>query len=243
MGAAELVQGIKAHLRKEGITYAELARRLGLSLPTVKRDLARGDFPLRRLDQICRVLEVGVADLLRPSDLHALTMLSDEQEQALVTDPRLLLVTYLLLNEWRVEQIIDAFRIDENQLVGLLLRLDRLRIIDWRPPNRVRRLTARNFSWRRDGPVHRYFISRVVPEFFDAPFDMSGDELRFMGGTLSQSSLMRFQAALVQLAAQFEQLAQHDARLPLEERHGCSAVLSLRSWEFSEFARLRRQRV
>ena len=55
-------------------------------------------------------------------------------------------------------------------------------------------------------------------------------------------SLMRFQASLLRLAAEFEQLARQDARLPLEKRGGCSAVLALRSWEFSEFGKLRRSR-
>ncbi|HUG71867.1 MAG TPA: helix-turn-helix transcriptional regulator [Steroidobacteraceae bacterium] len=238
----QLVQGIKSHLRKEGITYSDLAVRVGVSVPTIKRDLSRSNFSLKRLDLICETLGLEVADLLRPPEPNALTMLADAQEEALIADPRLLLVTYLILNEWKFEQIIDAFRIELNQLVSLLLRLDQLRIIHYQPPKRVRKLTARNFAWRKDGPVHRYFISRVVPEFFDAAFDSPGDEFRFMGGALSQASLMRFQASLVRLASEFEQLAQHDSRLPLERRGGCSAVLALRSWEFSEFGKLRRAR-
>ena len=30
------------------------------------------------------------------------------------------------------------------------------------------------------------------------------------------------------------------SRLPLGERHGCSAILELRAWEYSEFSKLRR---
>lgn len=238
----QLVQGIKSHLRKEGITYRELAARIGVSVPTIKRDLSRNNFPLRRLDQICATLEIAVGDLLSPPGTDALTMLSEAQEQALVADPRLLLTTYLILNDWKFEQIIDAFRIETNQLVSLLLKLDQLGIIDYRPPRRVRKLTARNFAWRSNGDVHRFFVNRVVPEFFDAAFDVPGDEFRFMGATLSPVSLMRFQASLLRLAAEFEQLARQDARLPLEKRSGCSAVLALRSWEFSEFGKLRRSR-
>ena len=42
------------------------------------------------------------------------------------------------------------------------------------------------------------------------------------------------------MAAEFEVLAHNDARLPLDDRNGCSAILALRAWEFSEFTRLRR---
>ena len=51
-----LVAGIKLRLRAQGISYRQLAQRLGLSEPTVKRDLSRGKFSLARLDRICDAL-------------------------------------------------------------------------------------------------------------------------------------------------------------------------------------------
>jgi hypothetical protein len=42
--------------------------------------------------------------------------------------------------------------------------------------------------------------------------------------------------------AEFEQLNHQDARLSLDQRLGCSAILALRSWEFSEFSKLRRNK-
>jgi hypothetical protein len=47
-------------------------------------------------------------------------------------------------------------------------------------------------------------------------------------------------ASLERLAGEFEELGHGDARLPLAQRDGCSAILAVRSWEFSEVARLRR---
>jgi hypothetical protein len=149
-------------------------------------------------------------------------------------------VTYLLVNDWTFQEIIAAFRMDENELIEILLRLDRLKIIDYRPPHRIRKLTARNFSWRTDGPVHEFFVTRFAPEFFRSAFEGPGDVFRFAGGLLSTESQTRFRNSLERLAAEFEELARNDARLPLERRFGCSAVLAVRSWEFSEFTRLRR---
>lgn len=239
-GSAGLVQGVKARLRAQGMTYRELARKLRLSEPTIKRDLARGNFSLQRLDRICEVLGVGIEELLAAPGTAPLTELTEEQEQALVSQPRLLVVTYLIVNDWKFAEIIATFRLDANELIDILLRLDRLKIVDFRPPVRVRRLTARNFSWRKDGPVQAYFLRRVVPEFFDAGFEALGDEMRLVGGTLSAASMLRFQASLRRLAAEFEQLAHQDSRLPLDDRDGCSAILAFRRWEFSEFAKLRR---
>jgi transcriptional regulator with XRE-family HTH domain len=238
--SSTLVAGIKLRLRAQGISYRQLAQRLGLSEPTVKRDLSRGRFTLSRLDRICEALGVDLVDLLQPPGNAPLTELSEPQEQALVANPKLLVVTYLVVNHWKMSEIVNTFRVDHNELSLLLAKLDRLRIIDFRPPVRIKTLTGRNFNWRKDGPVHAYFIERVCPEFFNSRFESAGDEFRFVAGMLSEASLLRLRASLRHVASEFESLAQQDARLPLDERDGCTAILALRSWEFSEFAKLRR---
>jgi DNA-binding Xre family transcriptional regulator len=235
-----LVRGVKTRLRVQAISYKELAAQLGVSEPTVKRDLSRGKFSLERLDKICEVLGVEVNDLIQPADSSPLTELSDEQEQALVANPKLLLVTYLVVNDWKFNEIVSTFQLDENELVKVVLKMDRLRIVDFRPPTRMRKLTSRNFSWRKDGAVHEYFIRRVIPEFFGARFDSPSDEFRFMGGTLAPSSMMRMQASIRRLASEFEQLAHQDGKLPLRDRDGCTVILAMNSQEFSEFSKLRR---
>jgi DNA-binding Xre family transcriptional regulator len=243
LASVVLIDGIKATLRTRKMTYRELARQMGISEATVKRDLSRGGFSLRRLDQICSALGLGANDLLRaPDDLQLVTELTEAQEVALVSDPRILLVTYLLVNDWKFSEIVSAFEMDESQLIDILLRLDRLKIIEYRPPHRVRKLCARNFSWRKDGPVHKFFIGRFVPEYFQSGFESSTDALRFVAGMLSAESSVRFKASMERLAGEFEELARHDAHLPLDRRNGCSAILAVRSWEFSEFTRLRRRR-
>jgi transcriptional regulator with XRE-family HTH domain len=239
--SAALVRSIKSALRLRELTYRDLAKLLDVSEPTVKRDLSKGRFSLKRLDEICTALDLTLSDLLQPPEEQELvTQLSEAQELALVSQPRYFVVTYLLVNDWKFREITEAFRMDENELIAILLRLDQLKIIEYRPPHRVRKLTARNFAWRKDGPVHSFFVTRFVPEFFQSPFDGVGDAFRFVGGTLSPGSLSRFKASLERLAIEFEELARGDARLPLAQRDGCSAILAVRAWEFSEFTRLRR---
>ena len=241
---APLLRAIKTVLRSRGLTYKQLAERLAVSEATVKRDMSRGQFSLKRLDQICAALDLTLNDLMQSPDKQDLvTQLSEAQEVALISQPRYFVVTYLLVNDWKFKEITAAFQMDENELIDILLRLDQLKIIEYRPPHRVRKLTARNFDWRKDGPVQRLFVSRFVPEFFQSTFEAPGDGFRFVGGMLSAEALHRFKAGLERLAAEFEELARADARLPLSERDGCSAILAIRKWEFSEFTRLRRAAV
>jgi transcriptional regulator with XRE-family HTH domain len=242
MSATEtLLRGIKAALRMQRLTYRQLAVAVGVSEATIKRDLSRGRFSLRRLDQICEALQLTLKDLSQPPQgPEVLTQLTESQEAALAGDPRVLVVTYLIVNDWTFEEIVSTFQMDENALVAILLRLDRLKIIDFRPPQRMRKLTARNFSWRKDGPVHEFFVTRFAPEFFRSAFEGPGDAFRFAGGRLSAESLSRFKVSIERLASEFEELARNDARLPRAHRSGCTAIVAVRSWEFSEFTRLRR---
>ncbi len=238
---APLLRAIKRTLRARGHTYRRLAELLFVSEATVKRDLSKGQFSLKRLDQICSVLELTLNDLIQPPEgQDLLTQLSETQEIALISQPKYFVVTYLLVNDWKFREITEAFQMDENELVAILLRLDQLKIIEYRPPHRVRKLTARNFAWRKDGPVQKFFVTRFVPEFFQSTFEGPGDGFRFVGGTLSPGSLSQFKASLERLAVEFEELARSDTRVPLAERDGCSAILAVRRWEFSEFTRLRR---
>lgn len=237
-----LVTELKRYLKAHGMTYAKLAAHLGRSESSVKRMFAKQTFSLNRLEQICNLLGLEISDLvdLLNERREFLTELTPEQEEALIADPKLLLMTYLLINGWQLPAIIATFRIDEPEAERLLIRLHRARIIELLPFNRVKLLTARNFTWRPNGPVQKFFEHQVQREFLDAPFTGVGEQFRFVGGLLSRTSLLQLQQSIERIAREFDELVRRDAALPLSERHSCGAVIALRRWEFSMFAALRR---
>jgi transcriptional regulator with XRE-family HTH domain len=237
-----LVTELKRYLKAQGITYAELGSRLDLSESTVKRLFAQQSFTLQRLEQICHLLGLEVTDLveLMNERREFLTELTPEQETALLADPKLLLMMYLLINGWPLTEIVAKFTIETDEAERLLIRLHRARIIELLPFNRVKLLTARNFTWRKNGPVQKFFESEVQQEFLAAPFTGPGEQLRFVAGLLSRTSLIEMQQSIERIAREFDELVRRDAVLPLSERRSCSAVFAVRPWEFSMFAALRR---
>jgi len=151
------------------------------------------------------------------------------------------LMTYLLVNGWPLAEITNAFAIDDAEAERVLIRLHRARIIELLPLNRVKLLTARNFTWRKNGPVQAFFRREVQREFLDSSFAGPAEHLRFVAGLLSPASLAQLQQSIERLAREFDELVRRDATLPLAERRSCSAVFALRPWEFSMFAALRRK--
>jgi AraC-like DNA-binding protein len=238
-----LVMELKRHLKAQGITYASLSRELGLSESSVKRQFARQSFSLRRLEQILNLVGLEIADLVAMMNERRefLTQLTPEQEDALLADPKLLLMMYLLINGWSLTSITSTFTIDDAEAERLLIRLHRARIIELLPFNRVKLLTARNFTWRKDGPVQRFFVREVQREFLDSSFAGPGEQLRFVAGLLSRASLASLTQSIDRLAREFDEAVRRDAALPHAERSSCSAVFALRPWEFSMFKALRRK--
>ena len=69
--SADLVTTLKRELKAAQMTYADLARALGMAESSVKRMLAKGDMPLSRIDAICRALKLDFAELARRVARHA----------------------------------------------------------------------------------------------------------------------------------------------------------------------------
>lgn len=240
----DIVGALKTALKQNGVTYAQVAKALQLSESTVKRLFATGNLSLKRLQQICALVNLELGDLLDIADesRRNVVELTAEQEQILIADPKLLLTAFLLLNHYSFKQITNDYQISELEGIRLLAKLDRLKIIDLLPDNKVRIRLARNFNWRKNGPIQRFFEEQVQSEFFKSHFDGPG-ELRFvLNGMVSDQSIKIFHQRLQRLAAEFEGLVKEDRRLELGDRHGTTVIVGIRPWGLGLFEQLRSNR-
>lgn len=240
---ADLVAALKVELKAAGLTYAELARRLGLAESSIKRMFARGDMPLSRIDEICRVLRTDFADVARKvADAQPLAReLSLEQEQAVVADRKLLLMAICCLSQWTLEQIVDTYALGEAEAIGYLARLDRLGIIELRPLNRYRLHLAKTFRWRPHGPVMRYFREQVASDYFAGGFDGEGEMLTLVHGSIARSQAGAFAERLQRVAQDFATQHLADQKLSEGQRAPYTLVIGLRSWWFEALRELRRR--
>ena len=237
-----LIDVIKKGLRERGLTYARVAKALGLSESSVKRVFSQENLSLDRLEQICALMDLEIADLfdLTRAAEKRITELTEEQEEVLVSDPKVLLIAILAINHWTVPVMLEKYRFSESELIALLARLDRLGIIDLLPGNRIKVRLAHNFSWRKGGPIQRFFESRVQEQFFKSSFLGKGELRITLQGALSAKSNELLQQRMRKIAEEFDSLVGEDRSLDHNMREGMTMVMAIRPWELGLFAELRR---
>ena len=239
---ADLVTALKKELKTAQMTYADLAREMGMAESSVKRMLAKGDMPLSRVDAICRALKLDFADLARrvADNQPLLSQLTQEQERAVVADKKLLLCAICVLSQWTLEQITSAYRITEAEVVRAWVQLDRIGIIELRPLNRYRLKLAKTFRWRPHGAVMVYFREHALLDYFSGGFDGPGEGLLLVHGSISRSLAPSFRERMQRVAQDFAQQHLADQKLADKDLQGYTLLLGMRSWEFGAFAALRR---
>ena len=197
---------------------------------------------LSRVDAICRALKLDFAELARRvADAQPLlAALTQQQEQAVVADKKLLLVAICVLSQWTLEQMVASYRLSEAECVACLAQLDRIGIIELRPLNRYRLKLAKAFRWRPHGPVMQFFREDVVLDYYSGGFDGPGEGLLLVHGSVSRSLAPMFLERLQRVAQDFAQQHLADQKLPEAAREGYTLVLGMRRWEFAAFTALRR---
>ncbi len=226
-----LLDALKRALRRAGFTYADAAAALGLSQASVKRMFSERAFSLERLDALCNLLGMDFSDLARLADVQRrqVERLSDAQERELAGNPKLLLIAVSALNRLPYEEIRQRFALDEPTIIGLLARLDGLGVITLLPGNRYHLNLARNFTWQRNGPMQRYFMSTVLRDVLGNQSAAKGDQFRCVFGMLSPASAEQVRIKLQRLAQDFIELTDADTRLQPTDRAGAGMLLVLRA--------------
>jgi transcriptional regulator with XRE-family HTH domain len=210
----QLIDALKRELKAKGVTYAELAQRLGISEASVKRTFALRHFSLERLERVLAAVGMDFMELAQAATdaPHLITQLTLAQEQEIIGDKRLLVVAVAALNLIPLEHIVATYRL----------------------------LVARTFSWIPNGPIQTYFRAEAFSDFLDSEFNGQQELLQLVSVMLSPSSTRALLDRLRQVADEFSQQHQDDARLPYDQRHSLTFLLAARPWMPQAFQGLMR---
>jgi transcriptional regulator with XRE-family HTH domain len=239
-----LVEVLKRELKSRGITYAQVARKLNLSEASVKRMFSRREFTLRRLDQVCQLANSDFSDLARILNREEalISQLTHEQEKEIASSLKLFLVAVCVLNHVTAEQIVEIYSISQAECIQLLVKLDRIGYIRLLPGNRIKLLVSRDFAWRPDGPIQRFFKQHGLGDYARSSFDRPDEHFVAVNGMLSVSSRAAIVGRLKRVVKEFSELHNDDVRLPPEQRLNMTMLVAIRHWELQAFTEMRRKK-
>ncbi|WP_233143568.1 helix-turn-helix domain-containing protein [Neiella marina] len=233
---------LKQLFKEKGLTYRQIAARLDMSEANVKRIFATQSFTLERLESMCHLLNLSLADLFALTDKNRqrISQLTEQQELELVSDTKLFLVAVCVRDHWRFEEITATYQIETLECVRLMARLDRLKMIQLLPNNDYKLLVAQDFRWRANGPLEQFISREVIHQFLASRFSEPECFRFYFRGSFSSSSINLLQRKLQQLTKEAAWLKEEDAKLPLTERQPMGLLMAMRPWELSSFKQLRR---
>ena len=238
----ELIDTLKKVLKTEGLTYADVAKKLQLSEISIKRNFAAKNFTLDRLEEICGLCSIDLTDLIRIMDdaRAKVSSMTIEQEEELVTDLKYLLVAISVQNAWQMDEIVKHYKVTESECLRYLIRLERHGLIHLLPNNRVRRMLAHDFRWLPDGPIEKFFEQHVQQQFLQSHFNGEGELRIYLTGMLSKHANEIVQKRMAALAREYKALQDEEVEMPVEKRANTGFFMALRPWQLSVFAEMRR---
>jgi len=242
MQTEALIETLKKTLRNQRMTYADIATGLKMSEANVKRMFASKRMTLDRLETICRLMKMELSDLfqLYQESRQQITQLTTEQEKELISDTKLLLVAVSVRNRLSFNEIVSHYQISESECVRYLTKLDKLKIIDLLPQNRIKLRIDEGFRWLPDGPIERFFEKQIQSQFLHSAFTGEFEQRLFLSGLFSDFSIQVLMNKMQMLAKEFTELHRQDTRLPFDKRRNVGFMLALRPWELEVFRPLRR---
>jgi transcriptional regulator with XRE-family HTH domain len=221
---ALLLATLKRVLREQGIPYRELARRLGLSEPTIKRVFSTRQLTLERLSQICSAVGITLFELSRRAERTArddVYQLTIAQERRLVRETELFYFFWMLVSRHSLASIRRRYRISDAKVRRYLAELHAIGIVDQRSPERFELKVPSHVVWNADGPIERLMVQRSVPAFLRGRFRGETEHFRFIVGSLTPRSAALFREQLAELVDRiFAQSVREDAMRPDARRTG-----------------------
>jgi DNA-binding Xre family transcriptional regulator len=240
-----IVETLKKILKVRGLTYKTLAQKLRMSEANLKRTFSKRAFTLKRLEEICQVLEIDFYDLAKQAKGHVqdvVESLNIEQERALAQDAALFSIFYLVLAGMNAKQIDRAYDF-QGKTQQLLIKLDRLGLIELHPKDRIKLLVTSNVRWLTHGPLTSKYEGDIKKEFLGTNFLGKNEKLRLLSGHFSESAIKMMSVKIERLLGEFLELSEAETHYESAQGQRQWLLLAYRPWTFSVLERYQRRRV
>lgn len=226
------VEALKQELRARGLTYAEVARQLGLSEVTLKRAFSERKFTLERFARVAEVAGLTLGDLAARATGSSAPLAhtyTEEQERFLAQHPGTLAFFDLLRRGHTVQALERKHRLARAQSVKHLTRLDRIGLIRLEREVKFKFLTSRRVGWRKGGALRAKFLAGAQREFLAGDFDEPQGLYRFALLTLSKPSEKKLLRLIDDFLEEVRSIERLENGAP-EQNENRGLLLATRAW-------------
>ncbi len=229
---------LKQQLSRRDITYADAAKVMKISLPTLKRWMTHADLTMEAVDSLLDLLKISWTDFLKLIEEAEVSRstLTEKQEMFLSKNPKACYVFIQLFIGKEVKEVMKELSIDHADMLKYLSLLVKVDLIEYSENSQLRILTRGPFKWKRNQPFSKAYFEEAAHNAFvhfmknhhglDVTFHPQNDLVRLNEMYLSQKSLTRFKADLWEIIERYHETGRQELRyLSLKEMKPVTTLL------------------
>ena len=161
---------IKNKAKSLGLTQNDLAIRINVSLPTIKRWYGGGTITLESLHTLVSEVGLTLTEVFSSIENAVSEYFHYTEEQELFFSTHLNYLAYFdnILRGLSPIQIQRKFKLTEKKNILYLSKLDKLKLIEWLPKNKVNLLVQGEPAWEANGLLATKQRNDIFKSFIDA---------------------------------------------------------------------------
>ena len=165
----QVMKIVKNKAKSLGLTQNDLAKRLKVSLPTIKRWYGGGTITLESLHSLVAEVGLTLTEVFSSFENKVCEnfQYTEEQEFFFSSNPDYLAYFDNLLRGLIPAQIQKKFKLTEKKTILYLSKLDKLKLIEWMPKNKIRLLVKGEPIWKADGVLAISQRAKIFQSFIE----------------------------------------------------------------------------
>jgi transcriptional regulator with XRE-family HTH domain len=237
LNVAQIQTQIKSILKAQGLNYQDLGKKIGLSESGVKKIMRGKDFSMLRLDQICKALNLSLFDFIQTMDQTEFenTEFQPEQQKALLKKPELLYLYWKLAFErCPLPTAAQELGFSKEMIQQLLFSLDKLKLIEWGPGDKIKLPRLRAIRSFGDGElirtVYREWSHELIDRITSSALNQNKQQglFIFRGVPMRKETLQALISALREIEEEFVNRAIREMKIyPYKELTPVSWISAL----------------
>ena len=218
----EITTALKLAFKAQGVTYRDVADRIGVSEQTIKRLFKDKDCSLSRLSEVCNAINISLYDLLEVAREYSEPMarLSNEQESYLASHPSHFYFLFFLTSGYDLDTIQQHYQLTDIVLFRYLRDLDCQGLIELSVNNQFRLRVEGKLLMRLNSKLAKLVRERNHA-FLDHALNHHNDATTWFSSSfrfMSPDTLNAMHADMEELMRQYRKAAYQDEAILPKER-------------------------